>query len=316
MQCNKCGSVLAEGATSCPNCGAPVEQNLENNNPNNLNNGISSNTTNSQGTAPDLMAQMFNQTPNDVQPEIQNNMNNAQPNMVDQTVTNSSPNLMSSMPNTNQSNMQPEMPNNMNNAQPNMNSQQQNSFLNAQPFQTINQMSQGQMASPEMKKSNNKKTFVIGGIVVAILVIVIVYFMFFSNNGTIVNMEGVNVWVPNDYTEETQYGYDKVYMSKDKDMIIGLITQSASGITLDQYMEVLDSGQGLGSIECEKGTKQTIKGQEWAHYSCSSNSQKSNMYVTIKDSELYMVEIGAKKNSANKINSIEKKIEQNLEITN
>ena len=29
-----------------------------------------------------------------------------------------------------------------------------------------------------------------------------------------------------------------------------------------------------------------------------------------------MVEIGAKKNSANKINSIEKKIEQNLEITN
>ena len=56
MQCNKCGSVLAEGATFCPNCGAPVEQNLENNNPNNLNNGISSNTTNSQGTAPDLMA--------------------------------------------------------------------------------------------------------------------------------------------------------------------------------------------------------------------------------------------------------------------
>ena len=316
MQCNKCGSILAEGATFCPNCGAPVEQNLENNNPNNLNNGISSNTTNSQGTAPDLMAQMFNQTPNDVQPEIQNNMNNAQPNMVDQTVANSSPNLMSSMPNTNQSNMQSEMSNNMNNAQPNMNSQQQNPFLNAQPFQPINQMSQGQMASPEMKKSNNKKTFVIGGIVVAILVIVIVYFMFFSNNGTIVNMEGVNVWVPNDYTEETQYGYDKVYMSKDKDMIIGLITQSASGITLDQYMEVLDSGQGLGSIECEKGTKQTIKGQEWAHYSCSSNSQKSNMYVTIKDSELYMVEIGAKKNSANKINSIEKKIEQNLEITN
>ncbi len=316
MQCNKCGSILAEGATFCPNCGAPVEQNLENNNPNNLNNGISSNTTNSQGNAPDLMAQMFNQTPNDVQPEIQKNMNNAQPNMVDQTVTNSSPNLMSSMPNTNQSNMQSEMSNNMNNAQPNMNSQQQNPFLNAQPFQPINQMSQGQMASPEMKKSNNKKTFVIGGIVVAILVIVIVYFMFFSNNGTIVNMEGVNVWVPNDYTEETQYGYDKVYMSKDKDMIIGLITQSASGITLDQYMEVLDSGQGLGSIECEKGTKQTIKGQEWAHYSCSSNSQKSNMYVTIKDSELYMVEIGAKKNSANKINSIEKKIEQNLEITN
>ena len=316
MQCNKCGSVLAEGATFCPNCGAPVEQNLENNNPNNLNNGISSNTTNSQGTAPDLMAQMFNQTPNDVQPEIQNNMNNAQPNMVDQTVTNSSSNLMSSMPNTNQSNMQSEMSNNMNNAQPNMNSQQQNPFLNAQPFQPINQMSQGQMASPEMKKSNNKKTFVIGGIVVAILVIVIVYFMFFSNNGTIVNMEGVNVWVPNDYTEETQYGYDKVYMSKDKDMIIGLITQSASGITLDQYMKVLDSGQGLGSIECEKGTKQTIKGQEWAHYSCSSNSQKSNMYVSIKNSELYMVEIGAKKNSANKINSIEKKIEQNLEITN
>ncbi len=316
MQCNKCGSILAEGATFCPNCGAPVEQNLENNNPNNLNNGISSNTTNSQGTAPDLMAQMFNQTPNDVQPEIQNNMNNAQPNMVDQTVTNSSPNLMSSMPNTNQSNMQSEMSNNMNNAQPNMNSQQQNPFLNAQPFQPINQMSQGQMASPEMKKSNNKKTFVIGGIVVAILVIVIVYFMFFSNNGTIVNMEGVNVWVPNDYTEETQYGYDKVYMSKDKDMIIGLITQSASGITLDQYMKVLDSGQGLGSIECEKGTKQTIKGQEWAHYSCSSNSQKSNMYVTIKNSELYMVEIGAKKNSSNKINSIEKKIEQNLEITN
>lgn len=361
MQCNKCGSILAEGATFCPNCGAPVEQNMGNATPNNLNSGVSADTN--QGTTPDLMAQMFNQPSNSVQPETPNTMNNIQPDMTTQTAAESQPDLMSQMSNTNQAGVQPEMPNVVNNPQPDMtnqtvansqpdlmsqmsntnqtgvqpempttmnnmqqnmnnqsfnygNSQQTDPFPNAQPMQPINQMPQGQMAGQVMKKPINKKALIIGGVVAVILVAVVVCFLIFSNSGTVVNMEGVDVWVPNGYTEDSQYGYDKVYMSKEKDVMVGLITESSYGATLDQYMEVLDSGKGFGSVECGKGTKQTIKNQEWAHYSCSTSTQNSNMYITTKDNKVYMVEIAAKTDSANKIASIDKKISQNLKFAN
>lgn len=320
MQCNKCGSVLAEGATFCPNCGAPVEQNLGNAAPNNLNDGTDVNTTNNQGVnpSPDLMAQMPSQ--NDMQPASSNVVNDSKPNITNQTAANIQSDLMS---NANQNSVEQETPNTMSNMGQNMNnqnfnygnSQQTAPFPNVQPAQPMNSMSQGQMAQPSTKKPINKKTLIIGGIVIVAVIVVLVCFFVFSNKGTVVNMEGVNVWVPNDYTEESQYGYDKVYMSKNQDVIVGLITKSAYGITLDQYMDVLDSGQGLGSIKCEKGTKQTIKGQEWGHYICSTSTQKSNMYIATKDDKVYMIEISAKTDSADKIASIDKKIEQNLELT-
>lgn len=314
MQCNKCGSILAEGATFCPNCGAPVEQNMGNTTPNNLNSGVGVDANN-QGANPDLMAQMVNQPSNSVQPETQNAMNSMQSDMTNQTVNNSQPDLMSQMPNTDQTSVQPEMPNAVDNMQPNMNSQnfnydnnqQTNSFSNSQPTPPMN--------SSSKKKSIGKKIFIIGGVIVIIIAVILACLFLFNNSGNVVNIEGVNVWVPKDYTEESQSGYNKIYMSRDNDVMVGLISQTAL-VTLDQYMEALDSGEGLGSIECEKGTKQTIKGQEWARYSCSDSETESNMYITIKDNKLYMVEIAAKKASASKIDSIEKNVRQNLEFTN
>ena len=285
MQCKKCGSILNEGVAFCPNCGAPVEQNMGNVTKNNLNSEISADSVNNQ------------EAPQE-------------------------PDLMSQMPNTNQPNVQPEMPNAVDNMQQNLNNQnnygnnqQTNSFSISQPIQSMNKTSQGQMNSSNNKNSIGNKIFIIGGVIVIVIAVILACLLLFNNNGNVVNIEGVNVWVPKDYTEESQSGYNKIYMSKDNDVMVGLISQSAL-VTLDQYMEVLDSGKGLGSIECEKGTKQTIKGQQWARYSCSDSDTKSNMYITIKDNKLYMVEIAAKKASANKISSIEKNVQKNLEFTN
>lgn len=168
--------------------------------------------------------------------------------------------------------------------------------------------------NPTPNKKNNKKVFIIGGIVAVVLVVAIVCFFIFKNSGTVTNLVGVNVWIPNDFTEESRYGYEKLYASKDKDVIVGLITQNAYSATLDQYMDAIDSGEMMGSIKCEKSTKQTIKGQEWGHVTCSTSTQESNMYITVKNSKLYMVEVAAQNDSANKIDSIDSKIKQNLEI--
>ena len=364
MQCNKCGNILAEGATFCPNCGAPVEQNMGTTSQNVTNDttinqsevtqepnlmspmmdNVQTNTqsemtnqTNSQpdtlavttGT-PDLMSAMPNTNQNSVQPEMPNVVSNPQPNMTNQTTTNiqpgtqtnstGAPDLMSPMTNSVQTNTQPAMPNNMqsNNVNSNLNfnnNQPIDQFPNSQQVPPMGQMPSGPMNQPSVKKPINKKVFIIGGIVAVVLVAVIICFLLFSNNGTIVNVEGLNVWVPNNYEEDSQYGYDKIYKSKENDVLIGVMKQSAYGVTLDQFMDVFDDGQGLGSMECEKGTKQTIKGQEWAHYSCSTNSQKSNLYVTVKDDDAYIVEISSKNDAENKLASIDKNISKNLEFT-
>ena len=317
MQCKKCGSFLNEGTTFCPNCGSLVEQG-ETANQNNLNGGVNQ--------APDLMAGMSTNPEtmaSNVQPQNVNNAPdlmaaaNPQPETMTSNVqpqnVNNAPDLMASStnPETMASNVQPQ---NVNNAPDLM-------AAGAQPqmasFQNLNNGNNAQFTTtvtPSPHKKSNKKVFIIGGIVAVILVVAIACFFIFKNSGTVTNMEGVNVWLPNDFTEESKYGYDKIYASKEKDVIVGLITENAYSVTLDQYMDAIDSGKMMGSVKCEKSTKQTIKGQEWGRVTCSTSTQESNMYITVKDNKLYMVEIAAQSDSANKIASIDNKIKQNLEI--
>lgn len=184
-------------------------------------------------------------------------------------------------------------------------------------FQDLNNGNNAQFTTtvtPAPHKKSNKKVFIIGVIVAVILVAAIACFFIFKSSGTVTNMEGVNVWLPNDFTEESKYGYDKIYASKEKDVIVGLITENAYSVSLDQYMEAIDSGKMMGSVKCKKSTKQTIKGQEWGHVTCSTSTQESNMYITVKNNKVYMVEVAAQSDSANKIASIDNKIKQNLEI--
>ena len=276
-------------------------------------------TINSQ---PNLMSPMSdtNQNIGQETPIISNNI---QSDMNNQVTINSQPNLMSPMSDTNQ-NIGQETPIISNNIQSDMNNQtfnnentqQPNMFSNVQTIQPMNQMAQGSNNGLEMKNSNNKKFLIIGVGVLVIIIAVLVYFFIFSNNGTVVNMEGVNVWIPKDYTQKSQYGYDELYVSQKQDVIIGINTQSAYGTTLDQFMANVDSVGEINSFQCGSGTKKSIKGQEWAYYSCSSDGAQTNMYVTVKDNEAYMVIIVAETGSTNKITSIEKKIEQNLEFAN
>ena len=247
MQCSKCGSILNEGATVCPNCGAPVDSNVQTSTNNVPNSGV---------------------------------MNNQEVNQ---------------MPNTNQANVEP-------NVNLNGNIGEQNSFPNAEPV------------NPNSKKSSNKTAIIIVAIIVVLLVVALVYLFIFKDNGKVLNLDGINVYVPNDYTEESQYGYDNVYLSSEQDVMIGTLSQSSYGASLDDYMKILDSTGINASLKCEEGTKKTLKGTEWAEYSCSNDTTDAIMYITVKDDTMYGVSIEAKNSSSSKIAPLQKKVESNLEF--
>lgn len=258
MQCSKCGSILNEGATFCPNCGAPVDSNVQttNNDINNVpNNGVMSD--------PEV-----NQTPN-----------------------------------TNQETVEPTMLNNVeSNMNLNGNARQQNPFPNAVPVNQNN------------KKSSNKTAIIIVAIIVVLLVAALVYLFIFKDNGKVLNLDGINVYVPNDYTEESHYGYDNIYLSSEQDVVIGTLSQSSDGASLDDCKEIIDNTRFNASFKCEEGTKKTLKGTEWAEYSCSNDTMETIMYITVKDDTMYLVTIEAKSSSSSKIPSLQKKVESNLEI--
>ena len=266
MQCSKCGSILNEGATFCPNCGAPVDSNVQttNNDINNVpNNGVMSN--------PEV-----NQTPNTNQETVESTMQN------------------------------PAEPTVQNPAEPNMNlngnTEQPNPVPNAGP------------ENQNDKKSSNKTAIIIVSIIAVLLVAALVYIFVFKDNGTVLNLDGINVYVPKDYTETSQDGYNNAYLSSEQDVIIGTISQSSYGATLDDYMNILDSVGFEESSNCEKGTKTTLKGTEWAEYNCGSDTVDAIMYITVKDDTMYGVSIEAKSSSSSKIPSLQKKVESNLEI--
>lgn len=338
MQCKKCGNFLNEGVTVCPNCGAVVEQNQGfnshlNDNINQMPNLMAgmantsalggepqANTQNQNvnntpftNNGPDLMAGMSNAS--NMTQGVQPQMDTANQNINNTSFTNNGPDLMTGM--SNASNMTQGVQSQMDTANQNV-STQNVGYENNQPTPSLTGQASSNTFSPNQpnytndKKTINPKLIIIAG-VIAVIVIAVACFFILNNSGKVTNMAGINVWLPNGYTESSKIGYDAIYVSKENDIVIGTTKQSSYGATLDEYMEAIDS-QGVSSFECEQGTKKTINGREWARYDCETSSQSSIMFMTIKDDELYGVEVSSQKDKASKSKSIANKIEPKLEI--
>lgn len=164
----------------------------------------------------------------------------------------------------------------------------------------------------EIQTEKQKNNYILIILALLLLVFTIVCFIIFKNSGQLVNMNGVKVYVPNDYEEQIKQNYDEAYISPKEDVMIGVIIQESNNLKLDEYIEILKSSLKSANLKCEQEFTKNIKKVKWTKFNCKSEDEKANMYITVKNKKVYIVSLEAIKEKD--ISNLENKIESNLEL--
>ena len=164
----------------------------------------------------------------------------------------------------------------------------------------------------EKQTEKQKNNYILIILALLLLVFTIVCFIIFKNSGQLINMNGVKVYVPNDYEEQIKQNYDEAYISPKEDVMIGVIIQESNNLKLDEYIEILKSSLKSANLKCEQEFTKNIKKVKWTKFNCKSEDEKANMYITVKNKKVYIVSLEAIKEKD--ISNLENKIESNLEL--
>ena len=106
-------------------------------------------------------------------------------------------------------------------------------------------------------------------------------------NGNIINMSGINVYVPLDYKETTMASYEKIYMSPNGQIYIGTNTQNYVG-SVDTFIQNLRSSYKTQGFICDSNEVDYINGVSWNNFSCEYNDRTEiNLYITHENNKLY-----------------------------
>lgn len=160
------------------------------------------------------------------------------------------------------------------------------------------------------KTKKSKSQYVLIALALLLLIFTVACYIVFKNSGQIVDMNGIKIYVPNDYKEEIKAGYDEAYISPKEDIVIGIITKENKNLKLDDYIKKLDLKSS--NIKCEKEFTKSINNTKWIKYKCKSEKEKTNMYITLTNKKIYIVFLETIKE--NNISNLEDKIESSLEL--
>lgn len=160
------------------------------------------------------------------------------------------------------------------------------------------------------KTKKSKSQYVLIALALLLLIFTVACYIVFKNSGQIVDMNGIKIYVPNDYKEEIKAGYDEAYISPKEDIVIGIITKENKNLKLDDYIKNLDLKSS--DIKCEKEFTKNINNTKWTKYKCKSEKEKTNMYITLTNKKIYIVFLETIKEK--NISNLEDKIESSLEL--
>lgn len=105
--------------------------------------------------------------------------------------------------------------------------------------------------------------------------------------GKVINMSGINVYVPSNYTESTMASYDKIYKSPYGETYIGTNSQDYSG-SRDEFVQTLLAQYATMGFNCGTDETRMINGNEWVNFECGYNSNTNiYLYLTQKNNKLY-----------------------------
>ena len=134
------------------------------------------------------------------------------------------------------------------------------------------------------------------------------------DSGEVRKATGVNIYVPNEFSEIQIDGYTNAYASPSKNTVLGVIVQEiqAEQTSLDDYANTM---RYLMSEEytCDELQTKTLNGEDWKILNCQNAGYNVRCYIIIKGTTGYIIAITYKDTSAGNTELLSK-IEQNLSI--
>lgn len=107
-----------------------------------------------------------------------------------------------------------------------------------------------------------------------------------SKKGTVINMSGIEVFVPSDYKETTMTNYDKIYKSPYGEIYIGTNAQAFAGAT-DDFVQTLLAQYATMGFECGSEEVRNFNNEEWVNFTCAYEGNTDvHLYITNKNGML------------------------------
>ena len=137
-----------------------------------------------------------------------------------------------------------------------------------------------------------------------------------SLSGDTINISGIEVYIPDNYHQISETGYDDTYASPREDVMIGLITYDIGyGVTTKDYANIYRESL-TDSYSCKAVSTNLINGHNWEVLDCSGTLVNIKSYITIDDGKLYLLTISYDASQNTTINSLYSKIEDELSFAN
>ncbi len=177
--------------------------------------------------------------------------------------------------------------------------------------QVFNDKPMGQGTS----QNNKNKLFLIIVSVVIVVVILELAFYLFKDNGKVVEVDGVSLYIPEGYSKNPYSTNDSIiYHSEDYTIAISTYSFKNSGLSLSDYKGSLDDSALYDT--CSKPTEKKINGSTWLKMDCSGTNGREVTLVGINNNKIYYVVVDSEDKKSGEFKKLERKVEKNLKFTN
>lgn len=135
-------------------------------------------------------------------------------------------------------------------------------------------------------------------------------------SGDIKNISGLDIYIPDGYSEITLANYTKAYMSGEGDIVIGLITTDLGyDVASNQYANVYKNSFS-SAYTCGNVSTKGFNHYNWEVLDCNGTGVNIRNYIAIQNGKLYLLTISYEQNAIFKIENLYSNIEKELAFAN
>ena len=135
-------------------------------------------------------------------------------------------------------------------------------------------------------------------------------------SGDIKNISGLDIYIPDGYSEITLANYTKAYMSGEGDIVIGLITTDLGyDVASNQYANVYKNSFS-SAYTCGNVSTKGFNHYNWEVLDCNGTGVNIRNYIAIQNRKLYLLTISYEQNAIFKIENLYSNIEKELAFAN
>jgi len=134
------------------------------------------------------------------------------------------------------------------------------------------------------------------------------------SDGKVINMSGIDVYIPSDYTETTMSNYEKIYKSPYGKVYVGTNSQDYAG-SRDEFVTTLLNQYATMGFQCGTESVRKINNNEWVTFDCDYKVNTDvYLYIALNNGKLqYLIVTNAGEESDGK--KLLGNIEKNLRLT-